>query len=472
VGGGAILFVSPTFLFVFLPACVAVYFVARGMRLRNAVLLGASWLFYAWGEPLFVALMLGATAFNYAAAIQIEERVGRARKAALGAAVAVNLASLGVFKYAGFVALSANAALAPFHLSVPVPHVALPLGVSFFTFHALSYIIDVYRGRFAANRRFREVALYIALFPQLIAGPIVRYKTIARRLAHRRHSLGRASAGLRIFVIGLAQKLLIADPIAPLADAVFDHAVHPGLAEAWLGAAAYTLQIYFDFAGYSTMAVGLGLIFGFSLPRNFRRPYASASITEFWRRWHISLSTWFRDYLYIPLGGNRGPSWTVWRNLILVFLLCGLWHGASWTFVLWGAWHGGFLVIERAGLGGVLRRLPRPAGWLYAMVAVMFGWVLFRSADLAKTLDIWTGMVGGHPSAELGRHAAAALTPQLYWLMPVAALLAVFGLALPRPARFSTPRMWADNLAIGGLLALSLLQVAAGTYSPFLYFRF
>ncbi len=442
------------------------------MRLRNAVLLGASWLFYAWGEPLYVALMLGVTAFNYAAAIHIEERAGRARKAALAAAVAANLTSLAVFKYATFAATSVNAALAPLHLGVPVPHIALPLGVSFFTFHALSYIIDVYRGRFAANRRFSEVALYIALFPQLIAGPIVRYKSIARRLAHRRHSLGRASAGLRIFIVGLAQKLLIADLIAPVADAVFDRARHPGLGEAWLGAAAYTLQIYFDFAGYSTMAVGLGLIFGFSLPRNFRRPYASASITEFWRRWHISLSTWFRDYLYIPLGGNRGAPWTVWRNLIVVFLLCGLWHGASWTFVLWGAWHGGFLVLERAGLGKVLRGLPRPVGWLYALVAVMFGWVLFRGADLANTLDIWTGMIGGHPHAELGRHAASALTRQVSWLMPVAALLAVFGLRLPPTPRLGAARIWADNLAVAGLLALSLLQVAAGTYSPFLYFRF
>ena len=471
-GGSRIPFVSPTFLFVFLPACVAIYFAARGMRLRNGVLLGASWLFYAWGEPAYFLLMLAVTAFNYAAAIQIEQRDGASRKIALAATVAVNLTTLAIFKYAGFVALSLNALLEPVHASLPVPHIELPLGISFFTFHALSYVIDVYRRRFSANRDFPQVALYIALFPQLIAGPIVRYKSIAKRLAKRRHSLGRASAGLRIFVIGLAQKLLIADALAPVANAVFDHAERPGLAEAWLGAAAYALQIYFDFAGYSTMAVGLGVVFGFSLPRNFRRPYASASITEFWRRWHISLSTWFRDYLYIPLGGNRGPRWAVWRNLVVVFLLCGLWHGASWTFVLWGAWHGAFLVLERAGLGAVLRRFPRPLAWLYALVAVMFGWVLFRGNDLANTFDIWRGMVGGHPSAEFGRHAAAVLTPQIAWLMPLAALLAVFGLALPRTPRFSAPRMWADNLAVAGLLALSLLQVAAGTYSPFLYFRF
>ena len=456
----------------FLPACVAAYFAVRGMRPRNAVLLAASWLFYAWGEPVYFALMLGMTTFNYAMALAIERSDTRARRAVLAAAVAGNLTALGVFKYAAFVASSLNLALAPFSLAAPVPRIALPLGISFFTFHALSYVIDVYRGRFAANRNLSQVALYIALFPQLIAGPIVRYKTIARRLAHRRHSLGRASAGLRLFIIGLAQKLLIADPLAPVANAVFDHAHRPGLGEAWLGVAAYTLQIYFDFAGYSIMAVGLGLVFGFSLPRNFRRPYASASITEFWRRWHISLSTWFRDYLYIPLGGNRGPPWMVWRNLILVFLLCGLWHGASWTFVLWGAWHGGFLVLERLGLGAALRRAPRPVGWAYALLTVMFGWVLFRGSHLANTFDIWAGMTGLHPRAALSHATAAALTPQVAWLMPIAALLAVFGLSLPRTPKLSAARLWADNLAVSGLLTLSLLQVAMGTYSPFLYFRF
>jgi D-alanyl-lipoteichoic acid acyltransferase DltB (MBOAT superfamily) len=405
VGGGAILFVSPTFLFVFLPACVAVYFAARGMRLRNAVLLGASWLFYAWGEPLFVALMLGVTAFNYAAAIQIEEHVGRARKAALASAVAVNLTSLGVFKYAGFVALSANTALAPFHLSVPVPHVALPLGVSFFTFHALSYIIDVYRGRFAANRRFREVALYIALFPQLIAGPIVRYKTIARRLAHRRHSLGRASAGLRIFVIGLAQKLLIADPMAPVANAVFDHAHHPALARPGSAGRLHPADL-FRLRGLFDDGRGLGLVFGFSLPANFRRPYASASITEFWRRWHISLSTWFRDVsstsrsaaTRAALDGVAQPDpglpalrSLAWRELDLRPL---------------GRMARRLPGLERLGLGAALRRAPRPVGWAYALLTVMFGWVLFRGSHLANTFDIWAGMTGLHPRAALS-HATA-----------------------------------------------------------------
>ena len=466
------LFASPTFLFVFLPACLAAYFAVPGMRAKNAILLGASWLFYAWGEPVYVLLLLAMSGLNYAAALAIDARADdAARRRVLGLAVAANLVVLGLFKYAAFAAMSLDWALRPAGLAIPAPRLDLPLGISFFTFHALSYLIDVSRRRFPANRNLSEVALYIALFPQLIAGPIVRYKTIAARLRFRRHSLGRASAALRIFVIGLAQKLIVADAIAPLADAVFDHARHPGLGESWLGALAYALQIYFDFAGYSNMAIGLGVAFGFSLPRNFRRPYASASITEFWRRWHISLSSWFRDYLYIPLGGNRGPAWKTWRNLVVVFLLCGLWHGAAWTFVLWGAWHGLFLALERAGLGRVLASLPRPAAWAYAMLVVLAGWVLFRGADLGRAVDIWAGMAGAHGLGGLTPATAMALTREQTWLMPVAAVLAVA--RLPRGRWSARPAAaWADTAAVPGLAGLSLLQVAAGAYSPFLYFRF
>ena len=455
------LFASPTFLFVFLPLCLAAYFAGPSVKAKNAILLTASLVFYGWGEPVYVLLMAGMTLVNYAAALAIDARDGAARQRALALAVALNLGALAVFKYAGFIALT---------LGLPVPRIPLPLGISFFTFHCLSYLIDTYRRRFPANRDVTQVALYIALFPQLIAGPIVRYKTIAKRLAVRRHSLGRASAGMRIFIIGLAQKLLIADPIAPLADAVFDHAKAPGLIEAWLGAGAYALQIYFDFAGYSTMAIGLGVIFGFTLPRNFATPYASASITEFWRRWHISLSTWFRDYLYIPLGGNRGPAWKTWRNLIVVFLLCGLWHGAAWTFVLWGAWHGAFLVLERAGLGRLLSRLPRPIGWAYALAAVTLGWVLFRSPDMGRVLDLWTGMAGLRGPGGLQAATHAALQPLHLWLLPLAGALAVFG--LPGGLRRQRGLAWADTAVIVLLLALCLLKVAWGAYSPFLYFRF
>ena len=326
-------FSSPTFLFYFLPLFTVAYFASRSLALKNSVLMASSVFFYAWGEPIAILLLLASIGFNYGAAILIDARAGRARRVGLAVAVAANLVMLGFFKYAGFALSSLAPAFAYFGITLPVLHIALPLGISFFTFHCLSYVIDVYRGRFPANRRLTEVALYIALFPQLVAGPIVRYKTVARQLRARRHSLLRSAAGLRIFVIGLAQKVLIADQVARIADTVFDRLIHPSLAEAWTGLLAYTIQIYFDFAGYSSMAIGLGLMLGFTLPRNFRLPYASLSITEFWRRWHMSLSAWLRDYLYIPLGGSRNGALKTYRNLVTVFLVCGLWHGANWTFV-------------------------------------------------------------------------------------------------------------------------------------------
>ena len=477
--GTRVVFSSPSFLFVFLPLAAALYFAVRGMAAKNLVLLLLSLAFYAWGEPVMAPLMLGSIGFNYLAARAIDRREGRARLLTLWAAAAVNLLTLAVFKYADFVAGNLEALLHAFGvrgLQIALPHIALPLGISFFTFHALSYLIDVHRRRFEANRSLRQIALYIAFFPQLIAGPIVRYRTIARRLAFRRHSWGRASAGLRLVVIGLAMKVLVADPLAPVADAVFDHASAPGLLAAWAGTGAYSLQIYFDFAGYSLMAIGMGVVFGFSLPRNFDLPYRSCSITEFWRRWHMTLSAWFRDYLYIPLGGNRlGPAKT-YRNLLVVFLLCGLWHGASWTFVLWGLWHGLFLVLERAGLRRVLERLPAAAGWAYALLAVTLGWVLFRAPSLHAAVQVWRGLIGlnGAPAA-LGPDLARVWTPGLAALMVLGFLLSVFGLELLRRRPLAgAARIGGllDGVAVCGLLVLCILAVAGGGYSPFLYYRF
>ncbi len=466
------LFASVAFLFYFLPLFLVAYFVAPGIRAKNVVTLLASLLFYAWGEPRFVLVLLGAIAANGGAALGIARLEGSARRAALALTVAADLLLLGAYKYTGFAAGTLNAALAPFGLVVPVPAIALPLGISFFTFHCLSYVIDVYRRRFPANRDPVQVALYIALFPQLIAGPIVRYGTVARQLSARRHTLARASAGMRIFIIGLAQKVLIADLVAPLADAVFDHATRPGLAESWLGTLAYTVQIYFDFAGYSNIAVGLGIVLGFTLPRNFRLPYTSLSITEFWRRWHISLSRWLRDYLYFPLGGSRGSTRQTWRNLVTVFLLCGLWHGANWTFVLWGAWHGAFLVIERAGLGRWLQRLPAALRWAYATLVVMAGWVLFRARDLGIAARLYGGMVGAHGPGTLGFATHVALHALSAGALCVGCALAVGPRLLPAP-RIAHPALAAASTAwMLALLLLSSLFVAAGTYSPFLYFRF
>jgi alginate O-acetyltransferase complex protein AlgI len=465
-------FSSIPFLFFFLPLFLAGYFLTPSIRGKNVFTLFCSLLFYGWGEPWFVLVLLASIAFNTLAAVAIDAGTGRARAVGLGVAVAANLLLLGTFKYANFLTANLDVLLRPFGLAMKLPDIPLPLGISFFTFHSLSYVIDVYRRRFRANRDPVQVALYIALFPQLVAGPIVRYKTVARQLRARRHTLWRASGGARIFIVGLAQKVLIADPLAQLVEVVFDHTPHPSMLEAWTGLLAYTIQIYFDFAGYSNMAIGLGLVLGFTFPRNFRLPYSALSITEFWRRWHMSLSAWLRDYLYIPLGGNRGGVLATYRNLLTVFLLCGLWHGASWTFVLWGVWHGGFLVLERLRLARLLAWLPPPARWAYALLAVMGGWVLFRSRSLLDAQAFYGGLAGRHGLTSMSLDLHAALNAST-----VVPLLAGCGLAvIPRWVRLpSLPpalRSSADTVWTFGLLILAMIFVAAGSYSPFLYFRF
>jgi D-alanyl-lipoteichoic acid acyltransferase DltB (MBOAT superfamily) len=336
----------------------------------------------------------------------------------------------------------------------------------------MSYIIDVYRRRFNANRNPIDVALYISLFPQLVAGPIVRYKTVARQLDERRFSLSHASVGARIFIVGLAQKVLVADVVAPLAQVAFDHLPNRSMIEAWIGLTAYSVQIYFDFAGYSNMAIGLGIVLGFTFPRNFRLPYTSYSITDFWRRWHMSLSAWLRDYLYIPLGGNRGGNIQTYRNLVMVFLLCGLWHGANWTFILWGVWHGAFLVVERTGLGSFLQRLPKWSRWLYALLAVMGGWVLFRAPDLSSAIGYYASLIGRNGATEIGFDMHDALSERALATLLVGCALAVLPRWLPRWPAPLILRAAADTTVTFAMLVLSMITVAAGAYSPFLYFRF
>jgi len=473
-----VVFSSIAFLFYFLPAFLVAHSAAPGATLKNVLLLLASLFFYAWGEPWFVLVLAGQIALNYAAALVIDTSDGPWRRRATAAGVAANLLILGLFKYADFAVATVNALLPGGASSFALPGLALPLGISFFTFHAISYLIDVHRRRVAANRDPLQVAVYIAMFPQLVAGPIIRYRTIAHQLGTRRFTPGRASAGMRIFVIGLAQKVLIADEVARIAEAVFDGAGHRSFVEAWLGLSAYTLQIYFDFAGYSNMAIGLGLALGFAFPRNFRLPYTARSITEFWRRWHISLSQWLRDYLYIPLGGSRGSAVATYRNLWLVFLLCGLWHGANWTFVIWGAHHGAFLVIERAGLGRALARAPLLPARLYALIAVMTGWVWFRARDFDHAAAFFASLVGVHGWGDLSMATHIVLNPATLGALAVGGVLALVTIDTRRlfdrlPRHIVTPAFAAaDTLATILFLGFSLLSVAAGSYSPFLYFRF
>ncbi len=465
-------FSSVTFLFYFLPIFIACYVLTPTVVGKNIVTLLFSLVFYAWGEPRFLLILLFAIAFNYVAAIVIDHNEGKGRRWALGLAVAGNLLVLGVFKYANFFTANFAALLKPLGYDFGHTNIELPLGISFFTFHCLSYIIDVYRRRFRANRDPVDVALYISLFPQLVAGPIVRYKTVARQLDKRRQTFGRASVGARIFIIGLAQKVLIADVVAPLAQVAFDHVPHRTMPEAWIGLLAYTIQIYFDFAGYSNMAIGLGVVLGFTFPRNFLLPYTSLTITEFWRRWHMSLSSWLRDYLYIPLGGNRGTDLQTYRNLITVFVLCGVWHGANWTFVLWGLWHGAFLVVERLGLKRRLARVPAWARWLYALLAVMGGWVLFRSADLSAALDYYASLVGGNGVGDVSFDMHDALNDRAITTLVIGCALAVLPRWLPRLPAPLALRAAADAGWTFALLIFSMVTVASGAYSPFLYFKF
>jgi D-alanyl-lipoteichoic acid acyltransferase DltB (MBOAT superfamily) len=472
-----VLFPSIPFLFYFLPLFFIIYCVLPGITAKNCLLLLASLVFYAWGDPWFVVLLLGQVALNYGAALIIAAREGSQRTLATAAATGLNLAMLGVFKYADFVVGTLNAAL-PAGASFALPGLALPLGISFFTFHSISYLIDVHRRGVAANRSLLQVAVYIAMFPQLVAGPIIRYHTISRQLVVRRMTLGRASAGLRIFIIGLAQKILIADEVARIAETVFDKVGQPGFLEAWLGLGAYTIQIYFDFAGYSNMAIGLGLSLGFAFPRNFRLPYTARSITEFWRRWHISLSQWLRDYLYIPLGGSRRSDIATYRNLCMVFLLCGLWHGANWTFVIWGIHHGCFLILERIGLSRRLERAPVIVARLYALAAIMTGWVWFRARDVDHAGSFFASLIGVNGWTEISPSTYAVLHPATLAAAAVGVVLATTTIDIARWLRRSAARASgpvlaiADTLAIGLFLGLSVLSVAAGSYSPFLYFRF
>jgi alginate O-acetyltransferase complex protein AlgI len=481
-----LLFTEPTFLFLFLPLLLALYFAtfsrAHGAY-ANWLLLAASIIFYAKGGGPFTWLMLASIAFNYWMAIVVDRARGTGRdRMWLGLAVALNLFVLGVFKYANFFADNVNALLGAMHAGpITVPRVVLPIGISFFTFHAISYIVDVYRRDAIAQKSPVHAALYLLLFPQLIAGPIIRYRDIADQLARRTVRLDDFAYGIRRFVIGLGKKVLIANTVAAPADRIFALPA-AGLSTplAWLGIACYTLQIYFDFSGYSDMAIGLGRMFGFRFPENFRWPYIAASVQEFWRRWHMSLSTWFRDYLYVPLGGNRVSPAKRYRNLVTVFFLCGLWHGASWNFVIWGLWHGTFLVAERVARSRnnspthQLTNSPiSPVSHLYTLLVVIVGWVFFRADTLGGAVAFLNAMAGFGAAQQTPFTVSFFLTPDV-WLALVAGVIGSTPWVPALAARWRHVRVLEpiSALALVALLVTSILHVAARTYNPFIYFRF
>ena len=469
-------FSSMTFLFVFLPLLLAAYYLlpARARAWRNGVLLAFSLFFYAYGGPPFLLLMLLSIAVNYTGALWAAP--GRRHpRAAMALTTAADLALLGWFKYAGF--FFSN--LARVWPGLPVPEVTLPIGISFFTFQGLSYVLDVYRGQARAQRNPLHVALYISLFPQLVAGPIVRYTTVAEEILTRRETVSGFSAGAVRFLFGLAKKMLLANQLGLMADEIF--AVRPEfftVSLTWLGAIAYTGQIYFDFSGYSDMAIGLGHMFGFHFLENFNYPYLSRSVTEFWRRWHISLSTWFRDYVYIPLGGNRCSAARHIRNILVVWALTGFWHGAAWTFLAWGLYYALLLLGEKYLWGRALERLPAPVRHIYALVLILLGWVIFRSESLTYAGRFISAMFGAAAGGWAdGRSLYYLLQFRWELLLAIPASLPLRDWALRRLEARDTALSglvltWGPKAAALGLFALSFLRLVSSSYNPFIYFRF
>lgn len=474
-------FSSVIFLCLFLPIVLGGYYLLPKREAKNLWLIAASLLFYAFSGLWYVLLLLFSVFCNYLAGLFVS-----GRKGVLYVAVAVNLGVLGVFKYLTFLVRTVDQLPG---VAITVSSIVLPVGISFFIFQGLSYVIDVYRNERLKSTRFRDVLLYIALFPQLVAGPIVRYEDVADEIKGRRHTLEQLANGLRRFIIGLSKKLLIADVCGSVVTLIYsaERSVLDSRT-AWLAAVCYLIQIYFDFSGYSDMAIGLGLCFGFHFKENFNYPYISSSIQEFWRRWHISLSTWFREYLYIPLGGNRKGKAKTYRNKLIVFFCTGLWHGANWTFIIWGLWHGFFIVAEDAakklfGLGkhGKNRRNPVETvlKHLYTLLVVLIGFVIFRADNMGQTFSMIGAMFSGIcASAQTGLLLAQCLTP----LTMFALLLGLVGSTpvLPlvcRKVEQQTGSVYVclRVLSYAGALALLLvdiLHLSAASYVPFIYFQF
>ena len=455
-------FSSLYFLFLFLPVVLGLYYVCPKV-LKNPLLLMASLLFYAWGEPVYVVLMVLSILLNYVLGLDIARNEGAGRKVRLGIAVALNLLALGFFKYYGFV-LETLGALFGFETGATA--LPLPIGISFYTFQALSYIIDVYRDKVTAQKNVVSFALYITMFPQLIAGPIVQYKDIEAQMDHRPFDLSQVTAGCERFILGLAKKVLLANTLGQLATAMQNDG-EVGMLGAWLGLFAYTMQIYFDFSGYSDMAIGMGAMFGFTFLENFNYPYIADSITDFWRRWHMSLSGWFRDYVYIPMGGNRVKTYRHVINLLTVWALTGLWHGASWNFVLWGLYYGILLLIEKYLLKSALSRLPRALRHICTLVVVMIGWVFFAFTDLSAAVHYLGALVG---VSGLGGEA-------LYSLLNYGALLVIGGVCCTPVVYKYYHRLSQKLPCLSAALAILALLLSVAflvhdTFNPFLYFRF
>lgn len=472
------IFSSLLFLFRFLPAVLVLYYLAP-RPLRNLVLLLCSLVFYAWGEPVYIILMIVSILVSYTGGILVDrfktQGKRRAARAALLGSSVVSLSLLGFFKYADFLIGTVDSLTGA---GINLLKIALPIGISFYTFQTMSYTIDVYRGEAKVQKNLISFGAYVTMFPQLIAGPIVQYKTIDRQLRTRKETAGQFAYGIHRFMIGLGKKVLLANNAGALWDTVssMEHTQIP-VVMSWIGLAAYTFQLYFDFSAYSDMAIGLGHMFGFRFLENFNYPYISKSITEFWRRWHISLSTWFRDYVYIPLGGNRVGVWKHIRNILVVWMLTGIWHGASWNFVLWGLYYGILLLIEKFVLGKYLKKLPGVFQHIYCMFFVMLGWNLFVFDDMSAGISFARALFGTYGSGFCSRET-------LYLLYNNAVLMVLLILGSTQlPARAGnwicaklrgkeTILTIVKNVFYVGIFLLSVAWLVDASYNPFLYFRF
>ncbi len=467
-------FSNLVFMFMFLPLFFICYFAFKGRTIRNMVLLVFSLFFYAWGEPLYIFLMLFSIWFNYNMALLIEKckQYRNKGKPILIFATVVNLLLIGVYKYADFVIGIFNSIpgvrIAPLNLP-------LPIGISFYTFQILSYVIDVYRGDVKAQKRITYLGAYLSAFPQLIAGPIVRYSTVAEELEYRRETVDDFAYGVRRFVAGLGKKVLIANNMAVVADAIFARgAGEYGVIGAWVGIFAYTMQIYFDFSGYSDMAIGMGRMMGFHFLENFNYPYISKSVTEFWRRWHMSLSSFFRDYVYIPLGGNRCSVKKHILNILIVWMLTGLWHGAAWNFILWGVYYGILLLIEKFIIGKYIKKLPSIFQHIYTIIIFMLGWALFRAESMAQLKEVFGAMFGGYGVGNVGFFVFTQVLTAKNILAAVAAIVFSMPVAvlLKRKLEKTKTGAFVVDLSVIVILFACIISLEIGSYNPFIYFRF
>ena len=458
-------FSSLIFIFLFLPIVIICYYLSNN-KFKNYILLIASLFFYAWGEPRYIYLMIFSIIANYFMGLKVEVNSKSDKKLWLTISIIFNLSLLIVFKYADFL--------------FGIKGIKLPIGISFFTFQTMSYVIDVYRKDVKVQRKVSDLALYISLFPQLIAGPIVRYQTVDKQIKEREHSLDKFAGGVNRFIFGLSKKVILANQLAFVADGVFSTNISSlSIIESWIGIICYTLQLYFDFSGYSDMAIGLGKMFGFDFLENFNYPYISQSVSEFWRRWHISLGSWFRDYVYIPLGGNRVSQIKLYRNLFIVWFLTGLWHGANWTFIIWGLYYGVFIILEKAFLEKLLDRLPKIFRHIYLLFIVVIGWVFFRADNISQAMNFIKVMMGLGANSIINSSAIRYIND--YWHIILVSIM--FSTPIVKKIKYLVikvnEKLLQNRIAYAChslILIICMITVtillSSSSYNPFLYFRF